>query len=252
MLGRFSRATVSCGPSTSDAVASWYAGALGLKREPRVLGARGEVLDGASSCALAVLELDGFVPSRAPLLQAPFLTFCVSNMRTSARHAARLGGAVLPPDAAAPLPDGEGVFVDPSGRATRVIHRFRRNPLVSLTLRVANVDDAAHFFRAALGLRVLDASEAAEALPRAGARAGAVLAFGAAHNTTALVIERAENEASGTSVDDDCAPVVTAHVSDVLAARREFERAGGAVEGGAKDDFTAICPNGTAWQIVSL
>lgn len=82
MLGRFSRATLSCGPSASDAVAAWYAGALGLKREPRASGARGEVLDGASSCALAVLELDGFIPPRAPpLLCAPFLTFCVSNLR---------------------------------------------------------------------------------------------------------------------------------------------------------------------------
>jgi catechol 2,3-dioxygenase-like lactoylglutathione lyase family enzyme len=122
----------------------------------------------------------------------PFLTYGVSNLRTSARHARRHGGVGLGEVGA-----GEALFSLPGARpgrlgggGVRLLHAFRRNPAISVTLGVGDPGAAAQFFCAALGMRVLEGEEAALACPRP-AR-GALVLVGPTeepHNTTSLVLE---------------------------------------------------------------
>jgi catechol 2,3-dioxygenase-like lactoylglutathione lyase family enzyme len=171
----------------------------------------------------------------------------------------------------------EAVFEDPDGRRIRVLHAFRRVPVVSVTLGCADVPAAAAAYSSVLGFRVVtDADELREArLPRPAsypsssstaaaargargpAQAPAVLALGPVHNTTLLVLEprratpagAGSGGSSGSSGGDGDAlpePVVTVVVPDVEAAYARVAAAGWAASPYARGaaGFTAMDADG--------
>ncbi len=168
-----------------------------------------------------------------------------------------------------PTAPAEALFFDPYRRGMRVLHVFRRNPALSVTLGVPDVPAAASFFMAALGMRVVVPPELSEvhAPPPpppasggagAGADARVVLAFGPAHNTTALVLEPlaapwggavphgadgGSGDAQGVGVD--AAPVLGFAVEDVAAAHARMVAAGAPTSpfaAGEHKSFTAVAP----------
>jgi len=190
--------------------------------------------EGTGCCELALHQ--GAAPAPAPPaplhLRYPFLTFGVSNLRTSTRHAMRHGGAALlqrpasapPAPAPAPAPAApaptEAAFALPGATAgVRLLHLFRRNPAVSVTLGLADPAAGARFFTAALGLRVLEGPEAALACPRMG-RASIVLAAPGAqpHNTTSLVLEALGGGSGSGAEPMEEGAVLTLAMADVAGA----------------------------------
>jgi hypothetical protein len=190
---------------------------------------------GTFCCELALRAHDTAAAATAAapgLLRYPFLTYGVSNLRTSARHAARHGGVALPPGssgsggggAASAAAATEAAFALPGATAgVRLLHLFRRNPAVSVTLGLAEPARGAALLGAALGLRVLGGAEAALAAPRAG-RASIVLAAPGAqpHNTTSLVLEALEGgSADGSALEESAVlTLATADPAGALAACR--------------------------------
>ena len=81
----------------------------------------------------------------------PLVTVAVSNLRTSKRLVAVRGGAVVDPPAdvsALGLPFAPSEFAwclasDPCGNLAALVHKFRRNSVLSFTLSVASVPAAA-------------------------------------------------------------------------------------------------------------
>jgi hypothetical protein len=220
----------------------------------------GDALRGSLGGSSALLSLRAAAaaplpPAPAPLCY-PFLTVGVSNLRTAARLAAREGASVVGAGAGgggggAPLAAGatEAVFALPGGGpALRVLHLFRRNPVVSVTLGAADAGAAAAFFEGAFGLARLRAGGAAEAQPRP-ERRSEVLAFGAPHNTTCLVVEEAAAAAGGGA--ERGALVLSVEARDVARARAAFLDKGlPTSEPGAAGSFVAMCPDGYTFHVL--
>ena len=185
-----------------------------------------------AGCALALAAQLASPPPPAPqqpqLLRYPFLTYGVSNLRTSARHAARHGGSALPLHPGA-LPAAEAAFALPGATAgVRLLHLFRRNPAVSVTLGLADPPAAARLLAAVLGLRQLEGAAAALACPRAG-RASLVLAAPGAepHNSTSLVLEAlgsASGEGAAAALEEGAA--LTLATPDAAEALRQCRALG--------------------------
>jgi hypothetical protein len=230
-------------------------------------GAAAGAAGSGSSCVLSLRAAQGggasvaLVP-RGAALRYPFLTFGVSNLRTAARLAGKEGGGVFGGGGGgAPLATGarEAVFVLPGGSpAVRVLHLFRRNPAVSVTVGAADAGGAAAFFAGALGLARLGdgaGAGAAEAHPRQGMRSE-VLAFGAPHNTTCLVVEEAMAGGAGWEEEGgggEGALVLSVEASDVVHARAAFlERGLPASEPSASGSFVALCPNGYTFHVLPV
>ena len=105
----------------------------------------------------------------------------------------------------------EAVFRDPQGGLVRALHAFRRTPAVCVTVTVPSdgdgggascVADVARTCTAAFGLRVVtDARELYELHlpPQASGDGRVVLAYGATHNTTCVVLEPCEAAAPVTA-----------------------------------------------------
>ena len=187
-------------------------------------------LSEGNSCELTLVGTPRPVPTSQPLsfatLPYPFLTYGVSNLKTSIRHAKRHGGEALfsgpaPGEAAMYLPGG-------SGFGFQSLHLFRRNPCVNVTLGVCDPTSAASVLVRALGMRVLDGKAGEEAHARVG-RGALVLAGSenAPHNTTSLVLEPLGRGAAGTpshSIIPEA--TLTVEVADPGAAIRVFDAAG--------------------------
>lgn len=84
----------------------------------------------------------------APRVASPLPTFAVSNLNTSKRVAVRRGGVVTEADGNAaaalglPFPPSDFkwcVARDADGNTAALVHKFRRNCVVSLTLACASV-----------------------------------------------------------------------------------------------------------------
>jgi hypothetical protein len=230
------------------------------------LGTAGDALRapaaGGSSAMLSLRVAAGggaatpFVGGAPAELRYPFLTFGVSNLKTAARLAAKEGSGVHG-GGGGPLAAGarEAVFSLPGGGpALRVLHLFRRNPAVSVTLGAADPGAAADFFAGALGLRRLGAGAAVdgaeEAHPRPGLRSE-VLASGAPHNTTCLVVEQLGAGAGAARDEGEGALTVGVEVGDVARARAAFlERGLPASQPSAAGSFVALCPDGYVFYVV--
>ena len=203
-------------------------------------------------------------PSPAPpALRYPFLTFAASNLKTAARLAAKEGCGVAGVGGGA-LAAGarEAVFSLPGGGpALRVLHLFRRNPVVSVTLGARDAGAAAAFFAGALGLLRLGGgggggggggAGALEAHARPGA-GSEVLAFGAPHNTTCLVVEQSGAPGGGgaRAEEGEGALVLSVEARDVAHARAAFiERGLPASQPGAAGSFVALCPDGYTFHVL--
>ena len=205
------------------------------------------VREGAG-CELALHA--GAAPAAAPAaaLRYPFLTYGVSNLRTSARHARRHGGAAVLPAAGAE----EASFALPGAAAgVRLLHLFRRNPAVSVTLGVADPEAGARFFCAALGMRQLEGEEAALACPRAGRPSRVLAALGAQpHNTSSLVLEAWQGSSNeGAGVDEEAA--LTLATADATAALRACHQRGLLTSTpSASGSFVALLEGGYSLHVI--
>ena len=224
----------------------------------------GDALRGSQGGSSALLSLRvaaaaaPLPPAPAPLCY-PFLTVGVSNLRTAARLAAREGARVAGAGGGEPLAAGatEAVFALPGGGpALRVLHLFRRNPVVSVTLGAADAGAAAAFFEGAFGLARLRAGAggAAEAQPRP-ERRSEVLAFGAPHNTTCLVVEEEAAAAAAAAAAGGGAErgalVLSVEARNVARARAAFLDKGlPTSEPGAAGSFVAMCPDGYTFHVL--
>jgi hypothetical protein len=147
------------------------------------------------------------------------------------------------------------------------VHRFRRAPIISLTIGVAGEPRAAaDFFERALGAQVLRDAEAAEAAPRMGGAASCVLAWGDAHNTTLLVLESASRAQPQpppqplppwlprSDVDDEGVPALSIEVAgarELAAARAAFVDASLPVQDARQGAFLALCRDGYAFAVAA-
>ena len=271
---------------------SFYTVAMGVRRSrPAIPNALFDILGGdvGAGAALALRATALTIPPPTPLankqLSYPFLTLAVSNLRTASRHAVRMGGAVVVVTGSAvrmggavvtgsgavmggavavvtgsgavvaPAPKTEATLLDPAGRALRAVHRFRRAPIVSLTIGVRDAQAAAAFFVKALGARQLTSVEGvSEALLRSeGGATTAALAWGEEHNTTLLVLEQTclHPETPAAAHNDDDAPTLSVIVSDVGAARAAFTAAQLPVaDDTAGGGFIALCADGYAFKVL--
>ena len=252
---------------------SFYNLALGLRRvSPAVVsGASFDILGGdmGAGAALALRLNSSSISAAAAAAAAkeeekkkvsyPFLTFAVSNLRTSSRHAIRMGGSVVIPGTV------ESTFVDPSGQMLRAVHRFRRAPIVSLTIGVADLQLASNFFVSSLGGRILiNEDQISEALLRKktntndnmGGGEGIAIAWGEEHNTTLLVLEQRSHSGDGDNENGAASdPVLTIMVNNIAKAREAFLKANLPIIDNTTaqtgDGFIAICHDGYAFNIVS-
>lgn len=299
--GRVSRFTLNV--QDLEAGVSFYKDALQLRI--RASGAKAALLGAvdATSCDVGLTQADAGAAAAAPEpkpLTYPYLTFGVSNLKTSSRHARKHGGAVKDEKEAvfsehsstpSPIPTvpAQATFADPSGYACRVLHLFRRNPTISVTLGVGDVAAALRFYRDALQMRVVQAEEQGELhlplpiLPSvtaataataatagaAGAAAGnrVVLSYGPVYNSTSIVLESAglsgaaSASASGASGEgqgkaeeqEDGGPVLSLQVPDVPAAYAAVTAAqcdASPLEGEAgKQSFVCVDPHGYTLHI---
>lgn len=89
----------------------------------------------------------------APALRSPYLTVAVSNLSSSKRKVSGRGGSLLDVTssddwgtrAGVPFPPSAhswAVACDPSGVASLLLHKFRRNSIISITMACADVDVA--------------------------------------------------------------------------------------------------------------
>ncbi len=160
---------------------------------------------------MATAEAPAAAPASAPLLY-PYMTVGVSNLKTAARKAKRWQGNVvgeLQPAYAADSTTGaaaqpaSAVFVDPAGNASRVLHLFRRNPIVSVTLGVYGLETAVAFFTAVLGMRHVSKAELPSLCLPPSSTERVALAYGPVASTTSVVLERAVPSPAGTSICTD-------------------------------------------------
>lgn len=103
----------------------------------------------------------------------------------------------------------------------RVLHLFRRNPCISVTLGVTDVDASANLYQSLFGMRAITGPELLELhLPAVQSTPDTriALGFGAAHNTTSLVLERVGYSGAEICSNADDAPVFTIAVPDLQAA----------------------------------
>ena len=180
-------------------LSAFYAEALRLKTVHESNDGSYAVLsagDSSRSCELAFSRrldqttVNSTSTTHGPLL-FPFLTFGVSNLKTSSRHAQRKLGNVIDHS------ESEAVFIDPDGNGLRVLHLFRRNPAVSITLGVKSIENSKELYINLLGMRQgTREEEAVMHLPdnnRKEEELQLALSFGDPHNTTSLLI----NQVSG-------------------------------------------------------
>jgi len=176
---------------------AFYAEALRLKTVHESNDGSYAVLsagDSSRSCELAFSRrLDQTTVNNStstthgPLL-FPYLTFGVSNLKTSSRHAKRKLGNVIDHS------ESEAVFIDPDGNGLRVLHLFRRNPAVSITLGVKSIENSKELYINLLGMRQgTREEEAVMHLPDNNSKHEELqlaLSFGDPHNTTSLLINQ--------------------------------------------------------------
>lgn len=216
--------------------------------------------DGSASGSAVAAQLPPQILP-APALRYPFLTFGVSNLKTSSRHAGRSGGAVLPAAAGSQPSASEAVFVDPAGRCARVLHLYRRQPTLSVTLGVEDVAASASFFEGALGLRRAEGPEEeaeAHARQQDAGSSWLALAFAPRHTVdrtwTRLVLEQRGAFGATAPEGDAGRPLLALEVPDVHAARGAFLARGlpaspiGGAAGGQRS-FTALCPDGYTFHV---
>jgi hypothetical protein len=179
-----------------------------------------------AGAAAAAASLPAPVPAALPY---PFLTYGVSNLRTSARHAGRHGGQPLALAAEADASQEAHFLLPGSAGGVRLLHLFRRNPTVSLTLGLASPEQGAQLLCAVLGMRVLAGQEAALARPRAGRHSLVLAGPGQEpHNTTSLVLEQWEaggasssNSSSGCALAPEEQATLCVAVPDTRAALQQ-------------------------------
>ena len=218
------------------AASTFYTEALKLRSRPEAGLASAAILsagDASSCCDLRIMTRAG-VSAAAPTaagedaddndlgprqieLRFPYLTFGVSNLKTSARHAQRkLGAAVeaeaVAPESAAGVPTPCMHFLDPVGRSMRVLHLFRRNPTLSITLGVASIDTSRRLYEGVLGMRELSTEELVGLylpLPPPPPLRRLALTLGDPHSTTSVVLEEVSPQAAaGRRESDDKAPLL--------------------------------------------
>jgi hypothetical protein len=124
----------------------------------------------------------------------PYVTFGVSNLKTSSRHAQRKLGTVTQIESLGSQVN-EALFTDPDGNSMRVLHLFRRNPTISITIGVQSIENAKKLYIDLLGMRQGTSDEISVMhLPFVktndkGSDTRLALSFGDPHNTTSLLIE---------------------------------------------------------------
>lgn len=208
-------------------VSEFYSTALGLRTVTRA-GATSlneARLSGGAGCEIVFREDADTVAATGPATLAwPYVTLGVSNLRTAARHAERLGGAVLTDSSThSPL----AVFVDPCGRALHVLHAFRRAPVVSVTLGVRNVAGMASLLCTALGFGVVPSNTIQGVTTQALSSTASVplaLGSGPLHSATSIVLEDSCSRVASDSTEcharnTDTAAVLALDVADVVVAR---------------------------------
>lgn len=167
--------------------------------------------EGCECVVTATVDAAAAAPPSAALLY-PYMTVGVSNLKTAARKAKRWQGNVVgelqpahaaDPTTGAAAQPASAVFVDPAGNASRVLHLFRRNPIVSVTLGVHGLETAVGFFTAALGMRHVSEAELPSLCLPPSSTERVALAFGPVAFTTSLVLERALPSVAGTSTCTD-------------------------------------------------
>jgi len=140
------------------------------------------------------------------------------------------------------------LFVDPSGRALRVLHLFRRSPLVSVTLAVRSVAAARALYEGALGMRPLGAEaraalrlppQEAAAAAAGGAGAALALAFSEAPDATALVLVEAAAAPAGGEGEEERGEAPLVLEVEAPRARLGALRAAAAAAGLEASEFDA-------------
>lgn len=178
-------------PDVSN-LSEFYAEALRLKVIHETSDGSYAVLsagDSSRSCELAFSKRPDHTSlnSKNGPLMFPYLTFGVSNLKTSSRHAKRKLGNVMDGS------DSEAVFIDPDGNRMRVLHLFRRNPAISITLGVKSIENSKNLYVNLLGMRQgTPEEEAVMHLPvhqQGNVTSPLALSFGDPHNTTSLLIK---------------------------------------------------------------
>jgi catechol 2,3-dioxygenase-like lactoylglutathione lyase family enzyme len=103
-------------------------------------------------------------------------------------------------------------FLDPVGRSMRVLHLFRRNPTLSITLGVASIDTSRRLYQGVLGMRELSTEELVGLylpLPPPPPLRRLALTLGDPHSTTSVVLEEVSPQAAaGRRESDDKAPLL--------------------------------------------
>ena len=128
------------------------------------------------------------------LLTYPYVTFGVSNLKTSSRHAQRKLGTVTEIESLGSQVN-EAIFTDPDGNSMRVLHLFRRNPTISITIGVQSIDNAKKLYIDLLGMRQGTSDEISvmhlpyEKSNDKKSNTRLALSFGDPHNTTSFLLE---------------------------------------------------------------